>query len=264
MQRTTSGPLVYYQFQSLLSFRSLGHGVFTRLGGQSRMPWASLNTGHTVGDDEQAVEANHQLICQALGFRRQDLVSPHQVHGTTVRVVGREDRGRVCPSTDALITATPGVTLMLRFADCVPLLLYEPVTQVIGLAHAGWRGTVSGIARATVEAMERAFGCQAPDMFVGIGPAIGPCCYEVGEDVVQAVSQAFPGGSERLVHRAGDRWHLDLWAANRAQLAECGVRQIEVAGMCTACHTHEWFSYRAAGGETGRFGVVVGLRGHRS
>jgi YfiH family protein len=173
--------------------------------------------------------------------------------------VGQEDKGRVCPRTDALITATPGVPLMLRFADCVPILFYDPARKVVGLAHAGWRGTVAGIAQATVEAMGRTFGCRPQDMIAGIGPAIGPCCYTVGADVVQAVRQAFPGGSERLTHRAGGHWQLDLWSANQVQLAECGVGQIEVAGLCTACHTEEWFSHRATGGKTGRFGVLAGL-----
>lgn len=264
MQRVTSGSLVYYQFHDLLPFASrvggsLRHGVFTRLGGHSQAPWASLNTGHTVGDDGQAVEANHRLICQALGFGRQDIVSPHQVHGNTVGVVGQEDRGQVRADTDALITATPGVLLMLRFADCVPILLYDPVRQVVGLAHAGWRGTVTGIVSATVQAMERAFGCHPTEMLAGIGPAIGPCCYEVGEDVVQAVAKAYPDGSERLVHRANGRWRLDLWAATQQQLAECGVRQIETAGICTACRTDEWFSHRAERGRTGRFGALAGL-----
>jgi YfiH family protein len=264
--------LVYYQFDGWAGCADVAHGVFTRLGGYSRAPWESLNTGHTVGDDLQAVEANHALICRALGCARGDLVSPHQVHGSRVRVVDERDKGGVLPQTDALITATPGVMLMLRFADCVPVLFYDPVRRAVGLAHAGWRGTVAGIARVTVQAMVDELGCQPADILTGIGPAIGPCCYEVGRDVADAVRQAMsdegqflraqaePGASAGDNGDAERHWQLDLWAANRAQLVQTGVPYVEVAGLCTACHTEEWFSHRAERGRTGRLGALIGLR----
>lgn len=262
MRRLTYGSLVYYQFDSLLAFAGLAHGVFARLGGHSRPPWQSLNTGHTVGDDPQAVAANHRLICDALGTSVDDLVSPYQVHGSRVAVVGAGDRGLVIQGTDALITDEPRVLLMLRFADCTPVWLYDPVRHAVGLAHAGWRGTVLGTVGATVEAMEAAFGCSPADVVAGIGPAIGPCCYEVGDDVVQAVGAAFPGvADEFLVPGATGKWYLDLWAANRYQLVRAGVGRVELAGICTACHTDEWYSHRAESGRTGRVGALIGLRG---
>jgi YfiH family protein len=261
MQRKISGSLVYYQFENLLAFPELSHGVFTRLGGHSRPPWHSLNTGHTVGDDPQAVGANHRLICRALGFSTDDIISPYQVHGAAVAVVGARDRGRIIYDTDALVTQAPGVLLMLRFADCTPIWLYDPTQGAIGLAHAGWRGTVAGTARAAAEAMQSAFGSKPADLVVGIGPAIGPCCYEVGEDVALAVRNAFPDlFPQLLVPRTNGKWHLDLWAANWHILARSGVRQIEVAGVCTACHSEEWFSHRAEHGQTGRIGALIGLR----
>jgi hypothetical protein len=213
-----------------------------------------------VGDDLAAVEANHELIFRALGIRREDVVSPHQVHGTTVRTVSERDRGQVCPETDALVTATPGVTLMLRFADCVPILFYEPVQCVVGLAHAGWRGTVAGIAEATVRTMVDALGCCASDIRAGIGPSIGPCCYEIGDDVAAVVSRAFPDSTGLLERNSSGRWYFDLWAANRRQLLAAGVRIVELALICTACHTQEWFSHRAERGKTGRLGALIGLR----
>ncbi len=260
VRRTTYGSLVYYQFSSLGKRDRLVQGVFTRLGGRSRPPWDSLNTGHTVGDDLAAVEANHELIFRALGIRREDVVSPHQVHGTTVRVVGERNRGQVCPQTDALVTATPGVALMLRFADCVPILFYDPVRRVVGLAHAGWRGTVAGMAEATVRTMVNELGCRASDIRAGVGPSIGPCCYEVGDDVTEVVSRAFPDPTGLLEPKPNGRWYLDLWAANRRQLVDAGVRSIELASVCTACYTQEWFSHRAERGKTGRLGALIGLR----
>ena len=216
--------------------------------------------GHTVGDDLAAVEANHARICQALGIGRSAIATARQVHGSHVALVGTEDRGRISPATDALLTDTSGVALMLRFADCVPLLFYDPVHRAIGLAHAGWRGTVEGLARRTARAMAEAFGSRPQDLVVGIGPAIGPCCYPVGEEVAQAVRAALPDG-DRLLRSWGDgTLRFDLWEANRRGLAELGVEQIEVAGLCTACHVDEFFSHRAEKGRTGRFGVVMGIR----
>jgi YfiH family protein len=256
MQRVTYGSLVYYQFPNLLPCANLVHGLFTRLGGHSLTPWASLNTGHTVGDDPQAVEANHRLICQALGIEWGDVVSPHQVHSATVGIVGREHRGQVRPETDALVTGHPDVLLMLRFADCVPVLFHDPRQQVVGLAHAGWRGTVAGMVGATVQAMVNAFGCRPSDIVAGIGPAIGPCCYQVGDDVAVAFRD-----TPHLLRPAGDgHWYLDLWAANQEQLARAGVREVCMADICTACHTDEWFSHRAERGRTGRWGALIGLR----
>ena len=127
----------------------------------------------------------HRRTLRALGIRRDEMVSPHQVHSATVQVVDARDRGRVCEATDALISDTPGVYLMLRFADCVPVLLYDPVRRAVGLAHAGWRGTVACIARETVRRMVDAFGCRPADIRAGIGASIGPCCYEVGPDVAR-------------------------------------------------------------------------------
>lgn len=259
MRRVLVQDLAYYQFDRFCE-DGLVHGCFTRLGGVSQAPWQSLNTGHTVGDDLEHVRENHERICRALDIQRSDMVSPHQVHSATVRVVDERERGQVCEQTDALVTATPGVYLMLRFADCVPVLFYDPVRRVVGLAHAGWRGTVACIARATVRKMVDVFGCQPAEIRAGIGPSIGPCCYEVGDEVVDAVRDAFPDATQLLQLQESGRWHLDLWAANRYQLALEGLADVEVSGLCTACRTDEWFSHRAEQGRTGRLGAVIGLR----
>jgi YfiH family protein len=261
MERITYGPLAYYRCRSLPAEDGVVHGIFTRLGGHSGPPWESLNTGHTVGDVPSAVLENHRAICEALGVEMAHLVSPHQVHGTRVAAVGLEHRGQVIADTDALITDVPGVVLMLRFADCTPLWLYDRRLGAIGLAHAGWRGTVADVAGATVRAMQVAFGCHPSDLVGCIGPSIGPCCYEVGTDVAQAVEHTFGQEGASLLRPQGPgKWHLDMWAANRRQLAEAGVKQIEVGGACTACNTEEWFSHRAEHGRTGRMGALITLR----
>ncbi|MFQ6057621.1 MAG: peptidoglycan editing factor PgeF [Anaerolineae bacterium] len=260
MERHQNGALVYYRFASLARHPELIHGVFTRLGGMSQPPYASLNVGHTVGDNLEAVEANHACICQALGIAREAIATARQVHGSRVAVVGGEDCGRVLPATDALVTNVPGVALMLRFADCVPLLLYDPLRRAIGLAHAGWRGTVEKLAQKTVLAMVKAFGSRPRDLIAALGPAIGPCCYQVGEEVARAVREALGGGAGLLQEQSDGSLHFGLWRANQRQLAAIGVERIEVAELCTACRVDEFFSHRAEKGRTGRFGVVMGLR----
>jgi YfiH family protein len=253
--------LVYYRFANLASHDGVFHGVFTRLGGVSPSPYDSLNVGHFVGDDGEAVETNHDLICQALGISRGDIAAAQQVHGDQVTLVKTEDRGQVIPATDALITDAPGVALLLRFADCLPVLLYDPVHQAFGLVHAGWRGTVGGIAAKTALAMVEAYGSRPADIMAGLGPCIGPCCYQVGTEVIEPVKANFNYWQELLQPQGNGSLHFDLWEANRRQLAEQGVEEIEVMQLCTACRADEFFSYRAEGGHTGCFAAVLGKRG---
>jgi len=260
MNRHNHDGVVFYRFRILEEFPEVVHGAFTRLGGVSAPPFATLNLGHTVGDAPESVDENHRRVCQVLDVAPSDLVSPHQVHGARVVRVTHAERGQVIPATDALITDQPGVTLLLRFADCLPILLYDPAHQAVGLAHAGWRGTVAGVARATVAAMREAFGSHPEDLVVGLGPAIGPCCYEVGPEVVRAVQAVLPKADGVFIPQPGGGVHLNLPEANWRQLVAAGVRHIEVAPLCTACNTGEWFSHRAEGGRTGRFGVAVVLK----
>jgi YfiH family protein len=259
LRREEKNGLLYYRFHSLVAYGEIVHGVFSRLGGTSRSPYHWLNVGKSVGDDQKAVDANYDLICQTLGIRQGDIATAYQVHSANVAVVGPEDRGQAALQTDALVTNSPGVFLMLRFADCVPIAFYDPVQRAIGLVHAGWKGTLGKAAQATVEVMIRAYGSRPADLMACIGPSIGPCCYQVGGNVIKLVNEVFPHRPQ-LLHQKGDgSCHFDLWEANRLQLAALGVHRIEVSGLCTACHNDEFFSHRADNGCTGRFAVVMGL-----
>ncbi len=250
--------IVLYRFEGLSRAEGLIHAALSRIGGVSRGPYATLNLGHTVGDDLAAVEENHRQALSALGLAPGQVVSPYQVHGARVGVVGRAHLGTVQPATDALVTSVPAVPLLMRFADCAPVLFFDPVQRVVGMAHAGWRGVVAGVVRATIRTMTERLGCDPADLWAGIGPTIGPCCYEVGPEVAAAVEAACSPGAE-VVRRTDGRTYLDLPAAVEAQLRAVGIEQIENAGLCTACHVNEFFSYRAEHGRTGRFGVVMEL-----
>ena len=153
------------------------------------------------------------------------------------------------------------VTLFMRFADCVPVFLYDPVRRVVGIAHAGWLGTVKKIGFKTVQEMTNVFGCNPADVLAGIGPSIGPDQYEVGENVIGAIREAFPEDADALLlKKQNGAVHLDLWAANRLALIEAGVEHIEIAGISTAAHTDDWYSHRAENGKTGRMGALIALR----
>jgi hypothetical protein len=259
MQRFEQDGLVFYRFAGLKNGTIVQHAIFTRLGGASRPPFAELNLGGTVGDDPETVRENHHRVYATLGVTAQDVVTGWLVHGRDVRVVNRSDAGQVVKRVDGLITRTPGLMLFLRFADCLPVLLYDPVQSAVGIVHAGWRGTVAGVTPATVQAMQRAFGSRPTDLWAGVGPGIGPCCYEVGDDVIDAVNGSFRAPAA-LLPRMNGSTHFDVPGANVQQLEALGVRQIEQTPICTGCQVHEFFSHRAERGKTGRFGVAIGIK----
>jgi hypothetical protein len=249
--------LVTYHFENL-AVEGLVHAVFTRLGGVSREPFATLNVGHTVGDDQEAVAENLARTYRHLALDADCVVTPHQVHGSRVGLVSNDHVGSVIPNTDGLATITPRVGLFLRFADCQPVLLYDPRHQAVALVHAGWRGIAQAIARRAVESMQEAFDTRPRELIAGLGPAIGPCCYSVGQNVASAMGYVLPKWEQALRLEAGT-WSFDLSEANDQHLRAAGVQNIEQAHLCTACHVDEFFSHRAERGRTGRFGVMAVL-----
>jgi YfiH family protein len=161
---------------------------------------------------------------------------------------------------DAIITNNPEVSLFMRFADCTPILLFDPVKIAVGIAHAGWMGTLKQVASATVKAMCAAFGTHSSDIIAGIGPSIGSDHYQIGPDVTSRVIEVFHNDANKLLMYRDDGVYFDLWEANKLSLSIAGVRQIEISGLCTACHPDDWYSHRAQKGKTGRFGAIIGLR----
>jgi YfiH family protein len=249
--------LVYYRFPSM----NVKHGVFTRAGGVSQGPWSSLNLGGNVGDDPEAVFENFRRVFDVLGVSEDHACAVWQVHSAdTVVVDGPVSGRRWVALADGMVTEKADTPLVMRFADCVPVLLHDPVQEVIGVAHAGWRGTVQGAGVSVVRTMVDGFGSSVENIRAGIGPSIGPDCYQVGEEVVAAVDAYF-GDNHGLIKRdpSDGTAYLNLWEANAVDLRRNGVEQVEVAGICTATNTHEFFSHRAENGKTGRFVAVISL-----
>ncbi len=284
----------YLQFEQYQRFPQLIHGVFTREGGLSKGPFASLNAAYTQGDEIEAVIQNRQKALRALGVYGLPSISLWQVHGAEVHSVDTSGEWRmdwselsayeqrfippIVRKGDGMITQEQSLVLALAFADCVPITFYDPERQVIGMAHGGWRGTARGIVMATVESMQERFGSQPHDIMAGIGPAIRACCYEVSQQLQEIFlgRQEFESEPTRAEYRGrvresacfstirvadGESLRLDLQETNRNQLLMAGLvpEHIEVMPICTSCHTEWFFSHRKEQGRTGRFMVIMAL-----
>jgi purine-nucleoside/S-methyl-5'-thioadenosine phosphorylase / adenosine deaminase len=252
------GGLPLYRF-TLLPDDRFAHAISGRQGGVSEPPYDTLNLARLVQDDPTHVSENRTRFAKALGTAPDRFIDSRQVHADQVLVVDAGYRaGDAVPDADVQITDQPGWLLNLRFADCVPILLADPRRGAVAVIHAGWRGTRMRAATTAVRALAERYGCVPRDLLAGIGPSIGPCCYEVGEEVASQFSD-LPFGVLRGFHA---RPHLDLWALNRAALETAGLppERIELAAICTRCHQDLFFSHRAMGYPAGRFGAAIGLR----
>lgn len=236
----------------------------------SEGPYASLNLGFHVNDAPASVLENRTRVADALGTSLDSFVLPKQVHEGHVQVVVAEDRGRGARShdtafdaTDALVTRAPNTVLAVMLADCVPVIIFDPMTPAIGVAHAGWGGTLHHITRLTVEKMQSEFGTNPSDIVAGVGPSIGPETYEVGADVADRACEEFPEAN--IVQPKGENKFLfDLWTSNVTDLLAAGIPhdQIEVAGIDTLLDSENYFSHRRDGRpHTGRFIAFAMLRG---
>ena len=211
------------------------------------------------------------LVAGAIGVAPEHLLRPKQVHGRTVVAVpsrgsyGPFSGGRR-PAADAVVTDDPSCALAVQTADCVPLLIADPRTGAVAAVHAGWRGLAAGVIQAAIAALNTHFGSRAADLAVALGPSIGPCCYAVGEDVVEALCAAghCDAWTDRwFPHGPTGGYRLDLRTAARDQLSRAGLAadRVHTVQLCTAHDTARFFSYRAEGSGTGRLAAVIRARG---
>ena len=246
-----------FQFPALNRVDGLVHAVTCRDGGRSRAPYAKMNLSLGVGDDADAVAANRRRLQRLTGGIH---VYARQEHGTAVKVVGREDvRGgddivTVPTAADALVTDLPGVRLLIQTADCQAVMLYDPQTRIVANVHSGWRGSVADIITRTIGVMRETFGCDPAAMTAAIGPSLGPCCAEFINYRAEIPEPFWP-------FRVG-RQHFDFWEISRHQLVAAGLddARVHIAGICTRCNPHLFYSYRAAQ-RTGRFAALIGMEG---
>jgi hypothetical protein len=252
--------------------RGILHAFSTRTGGVSKPPFATLNLGQGVGDNPAAVEENRHRFFGTFGIEMGQVVRARQVHGDSILKVDVALTGRVGfprylvderAECDALITSLPGLALVVSTADCVPVLIHDPVRGAIAAIHAGWRGTAKGIAARALTAMREAYGTDPSACLVAIGPCIRGCCFEVDAVVREAMATTLPNPETYAVANRPDHWLLDLVGVNRAVLERAGVRpdRIEDVRLCTNCRNDLFFSHRAEKGRTGRMMSFILLEG---
>jgi len=271
--------MIYMKFTLLEKFKGIVQAVSTRMGGMSKEPYATLNLGFHTEDNPDKVLLNREILCNMLDIPLDRLVCARQVHGSNIAVVEKKDRGKGSQDyesgiedTDGMATNTPDIFLLVLVADCPGIVFYDPKKNATGICHAGWRSTLAGISQKMVHKMQEAFGSRPQDIICGISPSIGPCCYEVKEDVASKFMAAgFPLHTSAqipqlkedspCIEQRDHKFFLNLWEINRRQLVECGVREenIEVSRLCNSCHTELFYSVRREG-KTGRYGILIGVR----
>lgn len=277
--------LPIFQFQNLKNAPGLAHAVSTRHAPghpllaevQPETPADYRLAGRGIYIQREVVYGRRSELLAAIGLDyrqvQPNLVGVQQKHTANVRAVGAEAYGanlnwdQPLPDCDGLITDCPGIPLMTIHADCPAILLYDPVRKVAGTLHSGWRGTVGKIGLEGVRQMVQKYGSNPADILAGIGPSIGPCCYQVGEPVLSEVQQAFgPELAAGLLQKQPDgSFHFDLWQAIYQTLLEAGLQpaRIEQSQVCTLCQKEQFFSYRATPPDQrhnyGQFTAVVVL-----
>ncbi len=263
------GEVPFLTYNRLSEIDFIRHAFSTRLGGVSEGEFTSMNLSFGRGDSDENVTDNYKRICKAVGFEFESLTASAQVHETVVRKVTKKNRGvgiykpKDMLSVDALITNDPDVTLVTYYADCTPVFFVDTVNKAIGLAHAGWRGTVGEISSKVVESMHREFGTKPKDLVCAVGPVIGKCCYEVSADCAQHFINLF--GNDSPVITKGekpDKFMVDLALANKTLLVRSGVREenIAVSDLCTQCNSDLLWSHRATQGKRGTMSAFMSLK----
>jgi polyphenol oxidase len=250
------------KFENLNKFNDIEHFVTTRHGGVSSGTYESFNLNLDDIDANENVLENRSRLAKSIGLNLKDFVFPHQVHGTQVVTINEVHRGKgafsnddVFDNTDGFVTNVPRLCIITKAADCVPIVFFDPIKKAIGVAHAGWKGTALKIPAVLVDKMKKEYGTNPNDLIVGIGPSGGPCCYEVGEDVIAEVSKKFE--IEKVIKCIDDKTVFDMWEANKITLLESGVKpeNIEISEICTITQNNKFFSARK--GDGGRF--VAGI-----
>jgi YfiH family protein len=248
--------LELWQFVSLAKELSIKHFVTDR---NSNTNGKEFTLSFSSSPDHQEILENRHLVAEALGITDTQLFFPSQVHKTRIVNVSHKTLKEEVMETDALITNEKNICIAVMSADCVPILLYDRKNKAVGAVHSGWKGTVAKILEKTLHQMQSQFGTKGEDVIAGIGPSVSQPSYEVGEEVVEAVTNAFGKESGLMIPKANGKAHLDLWKANEIQLREFGVdpSQIEISDLCTVKNNHYFFSARK--GDAGRFAAGIML-----
>ena len=260
--------VVWLESQGISAPGGVAHGFSTRLGGVSTGIYASLNLGHTRGDEPDAVRENYRRFLAATGAgRAEDMVISHQVHKDNVRVCTLADRGKGLDlerdyDADGMMTDVPDLPLVIFTADCIPILFYDPVRRVVAASHAGWRGTAQSIASKTVRRRREVYGSKPADIRAAIGPGISACCFLTHSDVMDAMRAQLGSLAEDYIRpvTGEDRFHVDLKGINAALLRQAGVVQVDISTDCTGCLREKYWNHRTTGQARGSMAAAIMLK----
>ena len=259
---------IWFGISPKLEQKGIKHAFTTKWHGKSIVLPDTLNMSLHVNDDVALIAQNRKAVCEALQLDFAKLTTPQQVHGTNSVYVdsslcgcGRDDFDDAIADTDALFTDIEGIPLMLLFADCTPVIIADPLKKVVAVVHAGWRGTVQKIIEKTIRSMSEQLGVNPADCLAMVGPSMGPCCYQVGQEVYHCAKENLPDFEKLFRLQSEGQWLFDLWQANKNQLLTAGLYEenIVVSGICTQCNQELFFSHRADHGKTGRFAAIIWL-----
>ena len=253
--------IMYITFPIFEKEEGIKHCFSTRIGGVSTGMYSTMNLSYTNGDDKAAVDENFIRICSCIDRTPETVVKSYQTH--TVNIADVTEKGQIVPEgTDGLITSVSGITLCSSYADCVPLLFYDPVKKVIASSHSGWRGTAGEIGKLTVEKMKRDYGCKPENILAVVGPAICKDCYEVDDTVISAFKRIEYLDLEKATEPHGEgHCLLDLKEICRQELIFAGVKSynILVSDICTCCNSEYLHSHRATNGQRGNLCAFITL-----
>lgn len=264
----TDGDLRYIEFECLTEYGDmLAHCMSTRSGGFSKGECSSLNLGFNRNDSRDNVLGNFHLLCNSVGFDTKSLVLTNQVHGNIIRNVGKSDIGKGfyresdLTGVDGLLTQTEGVTMVTFHADCIPVFLFEPGIKAAALLHSGWRGTLKSIVKKALEQMNGLPDFHADRLVAVMGPSIGSCCFEVGEDVYSLFKTIHQNMAFYKAIQNG-KWKIDLHGIIKSEMIEKGLKgeNIHISGICTKCCKDLFFSYRGDNGKTGSLAAFMQLK----
>lgn len=253
----------YITFPSLEKHENLFHCFTTRLGGVSEGCYQSMNLGMSTDDDRENKLKNYEILSEKLCFDLNDMVKTSQSHTANIRYATESDKGKIFngypgyADVDGLITDRKNIVISTSHADCTPIFFYDPIKEVIGMVHAGWRGTVENITGNMIKRFTEDFGSIPENIEAAIGPSLGQCCFEVDEDVAEIFLKA-DKNYETYMKKIGNKYNFDLWEINKYIMMNNGMREenIEIAGICTKCRNDLFFSHR---GQKGKRGLMLGM-----
>lgn len=256
----------YITFPVFEKYDNLLNCFTTRKGGVSKESFESMNIGFKTGDNAENVKRNIEIMAEKLGINIDDIVETNQTHTNNIKYVSEEHKGRVFAQSpfrdvDGIYTDIKNIALMSFHADCTPIFFYDPDKKAIGLAHAGWRGTLQNISGIMVRAFVKDFNSDPKNIITAIGPSLGQCCFEVDGDVAK-LFLAEDEGFKNYMEIKGAKYHFNLWEINKYLLMKEGIKEenIEISRLCTKCHNDMFFSHRGQGGKRGLMAGVLMMK----